>query len=64
MHGFSPDASEVGFYGQAQSLVKKKKATPRVKKNQFFGFTLLYGPTLTSIHVYWKNHSFDYTDLS
>jgi len=25
MHGFSPDASEVGFYGQAQSLVKKKK---------------------------------------
>ena len=26
-------------------------------------FTLLYGPTLTSIHDYWKNHSFDYTDL-
>ena len=23
----------------------------------------LYGPTLTSIHDYWKNHSFDYTDL-
>ena len=23
----------------------------------------LYGPTLISIHVYWKNHSFDYTDL-
>ena len=22
-----------------------------------------YGPTLTSIHNYWKNHSFDYTDL-
>ena len=22
-----------------------------------------YGPTLTSIHDYWKNHSFDYTDL-
>ena len=21
--------------------------------------SLLYGPTLTSIHVYWKNHSFD-----
>ena len=26
-------------------------------------FRLLYGPTLTSIHDYWKNHSFDYTDL-
>ena len=25
--------------------------------------SLLYGPTLTSIRDYWKNHSFDYTDL-
>ena len=25
MHGFSPDAGEVGFYGQAKSLVEKKK---------------------------------------
>ena len=24
---------------------------------------LLYGPTLTSIQDYWKNHSFDYMDL-
>ena len=24
---------------------------------------LLYGPTLTSIHDYWENHCFDYTDL-
>ena len=23
----------------------------------------LYGPTLTLIHVYWKNHSFNYTGL-
>ena len=30
-------------------------------KHQFF--SLLYGPTLTSIHDYWKNHSFDYTNL-
>ena len=26
-------------------------------------FSLLYGPTLTSISDYWKNHSFDCTDL-
>ena len=32
-------------------------------KHQFFGASILYGPTLTSIHDYWKNHSFDYTDL-
>ena len=25
--------------------------------------SLLYGPTLTSIHDYWKNHSFDYVDF-
>ena len=26
-------------------------------------FNLPYGPTLISIHDYWKNHSFDYMDL-
>ena len=25
--------------------------------------SLLYGPTLISVHDYWKNHSFNYTDL-
>jgi len=25
--------------------------------------SLLYDPTLTSMHDYWKNHSFDYTDF-
>ena len=28
-----------------------------VQKHQFFGF--LHSPTLTSIHDYWKNHSYD-----
>ena len=26
-------------------------------------FSLLYGPTLTSVHNYWKNNSFDYMDI-
>ena len=30
-----------------------------VQKHQFFSTQLLYGPTLTSIHDYWKNHRFD-----
>ena len=30
-----------------------------VQKHQFFIFSFLYGTTLTSIHDYWKNHSFD-----
>ena len=29
----------------------------------FFALSLLYGPTLTSIHGYCKNHNFDYMDL-
>ena len=33
-----------------------------VQKHQFFG-TQLYSATLTSIHDYWKNHSFDNTVL-
>ena len=28
-----------------------------------FSLSLLYGPDCTSIHDYWKNHSFDYIDL-
>ena len=31
-----------------------------VQKHQFLALSLLYGPTLTSIHDYCKNHSFDY----
>ena len=34
-----------------------------VQKHHFFVLSFLYGPTLTSIHDYWKNHSFDYVDL-
>ena len=30
-----------------------------VQKHQFFGAQLSYSPTVTSIHDYWKNHSFD-----
>ena len=33
--------------------------TPQFKSTSSLGFSLLYGPTLTSIHDHWKNHSFD-----
>ena len=29
------------------------------KASNFSALSLLYGPTLTSIHDYWKNHSFE-----
>ena len=32
-------------------------------KASILGSQPLYGSTLTSVHDYWKDHSFDYTDL-
>ena len=32
---------------------------PQFKSTNFLVLSLLYGPTLSSIHDYWKNHSFD-----
>ena len=37
--------------------------TPQFKSINSLVFSLLYGPTLISIHDYWKNHSFDYRNL-
>ena len=53
-----------GWTGWISLLSKRLSrvfSSTTVQKHQFFG--LLYGPTLTSIHEYWDNHSFDYTDL-
>ena len=36
---------------------------PHFKSINYLALSLLYGPTLPSIHDYWKNHSFDYSDL-
>ena len=42
---------------QASSLA------PQFESINSLAVSLLYGPTLTTVHDYWKNHSFDYTDL-
>ena len=34
--------------------------TPQFKSINYSVLNFLYSPTLTSIHDYWKNHSFDY----
>ena len=34
-------------------------STPQFESINSLALSLLYGPTLTSIHDYWKNHSFD-----
>ena len=38
-------------------------SAPKFESIKSLVLSLLYGPTLTSIHDYRKNHSFDYTDL-
>ena len=37
--------------------------TPQFKSINSSEISFLYSPTLTSIHDYWKEHSFDYIDL-
>ena len=34
-----------------------------IQRIHSLALSLLYGPTLISIHDFWKNHSFDYMDL-
>ena len=36
---------------------------PQFKIITYSLLSLLYGPTLTSVHDWWKNHSFHYADL-
>ena len=43
--------------------VQGTSPTPHFKSINSSALSLLYGPTLTSIHDHWKNHSFDYTDF-
>ena len=47
-----------GWILQSKGLSRVFSSTT-VQKHQFFGAQLSYGPILTSIHNYWKNHSFD-----
>ena len=38
---------------------QESSPTPQFKSINYSALSLLYGPTVTSIHNYWKNHSFD-----
>ena len=46
-----------------QGTLKESSPTPQFKSIRSSAPSLLYGSTPTSIHDYWKNHSFDYEDL-
>ena len=42
---------------------QESSPTPQFKSINSVVLSFLYSPTLTSIHDYWKNNSFDQTDL-
>ena len=57
IHWFDPLAVQ----GTLKSLFQNHSSKA---SNQSSTFNFLYGPTLTPIHCYWKNHNFDWTNLS
>ena len=46
-----------------QGTLKSLPLAPQFKSINSSVLSLLYGPTLTSMHDCWKNHSFDCADL-
>ena len=42
---------------------QESSPTPQFKSISSLALSFLYGPTLTSVHDYWKSHSFDYMKL-
>ena len=46
-----------------QGTLKNLLQHHSLKNINSLSVTVLYGPTLTSTHGCWKNHSFDFTDL-
>ena len=46
-----------------QGTLQELSPAPQFKSINYLAFNLLHGPTLTSVHDYWKNNSCHYTDL-
>ena len=57
-----PLDGQVGFPCSSRDS-QVSSPTPYFKSINSSALSFLYSPTLTSIHDYWKNHSFDETDL-
>ena len=53
----------IGLISLLSKGLSRVFSSTTVQKHQLFSVSLLYGSTLTSIHDYWKNHSFGYIDL-
>jgi len=52
-----------GFISLLFKGSQESSSAPRFRSIDSLVLCLLYDPTLTSVHDYWKNHSFDYMEL-
>ena len=46
-----------------QGTLKESSPAPWFESINSLALSFLYGPSLTAMHDYWKNHSFDHMDL-
>ena len=53
----------IGLISLQSKGLSRVFSSTTIQKHHSFVLSLLYGPTLTSRHDYWKNNIFDYTDL-
>ena len=52
-----------GWISLQSKGLSRVSSTTQFKSIKSSAFSFLHGPILTSIHNYWKKHSFDYMDL-
>ena len=52
-----------GWISLQSKGLSRVSPTPQFKSINSSALSFLYSPTRISIHDYWKNHSFDWTDL-
>ena len=53
----------IDWFDLAVQGTLKSSPAPQFKSINSSVHNLLYGPSLTSVHDHWKNHSFNYMDL-
>ena len=59
----SPSSEYPGLISLQSKGLSRVFSTPQFKSINSSTLSLFYGPSLTFIHDYWKNHSFDSMDL-
>ena len=62
VHGWIP-LGVTGLISLLSKGLSRVFSSTKFESISYSALNLLYGPTLKSVCDYWKNHSFDYTDL-